>query len=260
MEANRNLLLTIKDQVLTITVNRESKLNAINRETLHELESVFLNEVQDKAIRGVIITGSGPKAFIAGADIKEFSSAKADDGRRLAEEGHRIFNLIEGCNKPVIAAINGYALGGGLELALACHIRTASDTAMLGLPEINLGLIPGYGGTQRLTLLAGKGRAAEMTLSAKMISASDALAWGLVNLVTEPSELIAKTENLMQRIISGPPLAIAAAIRAINAAADQTTDGFSVEINEFNSCFGTEDFKEGIKAFSEKRQPVFQGK
>jgi enoyl-CoA hydratase len=255
----QNLLLDIKEGVLTVTINRESKLNALNRETLSELGNAVREALKDKKTRGIIITGSGTKAFIAGADISEFSGLSMDAGKKLAIEGHQIFNLIESSVKPVIAAINGYALGGGLELAMACHIRLASDSAKVGQPEIKLGLIPGYGGTQRLSKLAGKGRALEMILTGEMITAQEALVAGLVNYVIPHGELIAKAEELMQKIISGPPLAIASAIRAVNSAFNNNEDGFVIEIDEFKKCFETEDFKEGVSAFLEKRKPSFKG-
>ena len=256
----QNLLLEIRNDILTITINRESQLNSLDRLTLAELKRVFSDEAADKHVKGVIITGSGPKAFIAGADIKEFLEINSEKGRKLAQEGHRLFDTIENYRKPVTAAINGYALGGGLELALACHIRIASEHALMGLPEINLGLIPGYGGTQRLTRLIGKGRAIEMILTAKKVSAAEAFNCGLVNYVTAQDQLIIKTEELMAKIIRGPALAIASAITAVNAATDPNKDGFSVEINEFTNCFNTQDFSEGLKAFMEKRRPDFEGK
>jgi enoyl-CoA hydratase len=254
-----NLLLQNTDRILTITINRESKLNALNRETLAELKSALNNAAHDPEIAGIIITGSGEKAFIAGADISEFSGLSIDQGRNLAKEGHDLFNSIEHSLKPVIAAINGYALGGGLELAMACHIRMVSEAAKMGQPEINLGLIPGYGGTQRLAKLAGKGKAMEMILSAQMIDAQEALKCGLANYVVPANELLEKTSSLMQKIINGPPLAIASAIRAINAAFNSNVDGFTVEIDEFARCFETSDFKEGVKAFLDKRKPSFKG-
>jgi enoyl-CoA hydratase len=256
----KNLLIEIKDHILTITINRESKMNALNRETLGEIDSAIKGASQDKEVRGIIITGSGSKSFIAGADISEFLSLDHDKGAALASEGHNVFSRIENCEKPVIAAINGYALGGGLELAMACHLRIAAGTAQLGLPEITLGLIPGYGGTQRLTHLVGKSKALEMILISERIGAQEAFETGLVNHVVPEEELISKAEELMRKIIKGSPLALAGAIRAVNSALIEGEDGFKTEINEFAKCFKTEDFKEGARAFIEKRKPVFRGK
>jgi enoyl-CoA hydratase len=256
----RNLLLQTKNGILTIIINRESKLNALNRETLGEIDAAITNASDDITIRGIIITGAGSKAFVAGADISEFVDLNPDEGAKLALEGHNVLNKIENCNKPVIAAINGYALGGGLELAMACHIRLAAESAQMGLPEITLGLLPGYGGTQRLTFLVGKGKALEMILASERIGAQQAFQIGLVNHVVSPDMLIAKAEELMEKIIGGSPLALAATIRAVNAAFAEGVDGYGTEIKEFAACFKTEDFKEGAKAFMEKRKPVFSGK
>ena len=256
----QNLLLEIQGHILTIIINRENKMNALNRVTLEEIHLAIIDGSQNKAVRGIIITGSGSKSFVAGADIAEFSNLDRDEGAKFASEGHKVFNLIENCKKPVIAAINGYALGGGLELAMACHIRIAADTAQMGLPEITLGLIPGYGGTQRLTHLVGKGKALEMILTSQSIGAQEAFQIGLVNHVVPADQLILKTEALMQKIVSGAPLALTGAICAVNAALAQNVYGFETEINEFAKCFKTEDLKEGIRAFIEKRKPVFNGK
>ena len=251
----QNLLIEIKDQVLTLTINREEKLNALNKQTLNELYSVLTDTLQNKSVRGVIITGSGLKAFIAGADIAEFSAFSNDGGRQVASEGHKVFDFIENYEKPIIAAINGYALGGGLELAMSCHLSIASDTAKMGLPEMKLGLIPGYGGTQRLTRAVGKNRALEMILTAEMITAEEAFQTGLVNHVVPSGELMNKANEVMQKILSGSAVATASAIRAVNATFNRT--GLDVEINEFEKCFKSEDFKEGVKAFLEKRKPAF---
>ena len=255
-----NLLCEQKDRVLYITINRESKLNALNKVTLTELHHAFSSAFADASVGGIIITGAGQKAFVAGADISEFAHLNASQGRDLAREAHtKVFDIIENGNKPVIAAVNGFALGGGLELAMACHIRIAADTAKLGLPEVTLGLIPGYGGTQRLTRLAGKGKAMEMIMTADMITAADALSAGLVNHVTAPDALIAKAEEILNKILLRAPLAIASAITAINAAFKSNINGFETEIDEFGKCFGTEDFKEGVGAFLGKRKPEFKG-
>jgi enoyl-CoA hydratase len=240
-----------------ITISREAKLNALNRETLKEINLAINDAINDKTIRGIIITGAGEKAFVAGADISEFSSFNSSEGKELAKQGHEnVFDLIENSPKPIIAAINGFALGGGLELAMACHIRMASANAKMGLPEVTLGLIPGYGGTQRLPNLIGKGKAMEMILSAKMITAEEALYNGLVNKVlNDKAELISAAKELMQNIIQKSPNALKAAITAINSY--NKPNGFKKEIEEFSNCFGTEDFKEGVNAFLEKRKPKF---
>lgn len=254
-----NLLLEIKNRILYITINRESKLNALNKATLGELHFAVTDSFNNPAVGGIILTGSGLKAFVAGADISEFASFNTDEGRNLAREGQtKVFDVIHNSDKPVIAAINGFALGGGLELAMACHIRVASDTAKLGLPEVTLGLIPGYGGTQRLTQLIGRAKALEMILTADMITAEQALHSGLVNHVTAPEDLIVKAEEIMNKILSRSPFAVGAAIRAVNAGLIQGENGFEAEINEFSNCFGTPDFHEGVTAFKEKRKPVFQ--
>lgn len=256
-----NLLCEQKGRIQYITINRESKLNALNKDTLAELHHVFSASFADAGIGGIIITGAGQKAFVAGADISEFAGLSAEQGRELSRQAHTmVFDLIENGNKPVIAAVNGFALGGGLELAMACHIRIAADTAKLGLPEVTLGIIPGYGGTQRLTRLAGKGKAMEMIMTADMINAADALAAGLVNHVITQEALIAKAEEIMERILMRAPLAISSAICAINAALNSNANGFETEIEEFGKCFATDDFKEGVAAFLGKRKPDFKGK
>ena len=254
-----NLLLEAKKGILYITINRESKLNALNKATLGELHFAITDSFNDPSVGGIILTGAGPKAFVAGADISEFSSFNTDEGRNLAREGqNKVFDVIHNSDKPVIAAINGFALGGGLELAMACHIRVASDNARLGLPEVTLGLIPGYGGTQRLTQLVGRGKALEMILTADMVTADEAFQSGLVNHVVSPEELIGKAEEIMNKILSRSPFAIGAAIRAVNAGLIAGENGFEAEISEFSNCFGTADFKEGVAAFKEKRKPEFK--
>ncbi len=253
-----NLVLESKNRILYLTINRESKLNALNKATLEELHSAITDALNDKSVGGVIITGAGSKAFVAGADISEFANFNADEGRNLAFEGqNKVFNVIQNSKKPIVAVVNGFALGGGLELAMACHIRIASENAKLGLPEVTLGLIPGYGGTQRLTQLVGKGKALEMIISADMINAKEAHRIGLVNHVVEPDLVLSTAEELLQKIMSRSPFAVGCAIRAVNAAVTDGVNGFEVEIQEFSKCFETADFKEGVSAFTQKRKPQF---
>jgi enoyl-CoA hydratase len=259
--AYQNLLIENKERIQYIIINREAKLNALNKVILAELHDALVNAFQNQAVGGIIITGAGQKAFVAGADIAEFAGFSVDEGRELSREGHtKVFNLIENGNKPVIAAINGFALGGGLELAMACHIRIAAETAKMGLPEVSLGLIPGYGGTQRLTALVGKGRALEMIMTADMITATEAYQFGLINHIVAAETLLTKAEEILQKILLRAPLAIASAIKAVNASLKEDINGFETEIEEFSKCFGTEDFKEGTAAFLEKRKPDFKGK
>lgn len=256
-----NLLIENRERILYITINRESKLNALNKATLAELHDVVTGSAHDDEVGGLIITGAGQKAFVAGADISEFADFNADEGRELAREGQiKVFDVIQNHSKPVIAAINGFALGGGLELALACHIRVAASGAKMGLPEVSLGLIPGYGGTQRLTELIGKGRAMEMILTADMINAEVAYRTGLVNHVFEAEDLLTMAAELMKKIMTRSPFAVGSAIRAINAASADGIDGYETEISEFSNCFGSEDFREGVAAFLGKRKAEFTGK
>jgi enoyl-CoA hydratase len=251
----------IKSRILYLTVNRESRLNALNRETLAELNKALTEMIKDTSIGGAIITGSGPKAFVAGADIAEFAGFNTEEGRELAREGQiKVFDLIQNSPKPVIAAINGFALGGGLELAMACHIRIASSHAKMGLPEVGLGLIPGYGGTQRLAQLVGRGRALELILTADMITAEEAYRQGLVNHVTNPEDLLPTAEEILNKILSRSPFAVAKAIQAVNEGFTDELNGYESEIQAFSECFGSEDFREGVSAFLEKRKPVFSGK
>jgi enoyl-CoA hydratase len=256
----QNLLIEHKERIQYIIVNRESKLNALNKATIAELHTAFHEAFQNKAVGGIILTGGGQKAFVAGADISEFSDINADDGNEISRQGQTlVFDMIENGSKPVIAAINGFALGGGLELAMACHIRVAADTAKMGLPEVTLGLIPGYGGTQRLTRLIGKGKALEMIMTADMITAVEALQHGLVNHVVSQESLLPKAEEILNKILLRAPLAIASAITAVNAAAEDGVNGFEVEMEEFSKCFATKDLQEGIAAFLQKRKPGFKG-
>jgi enoyl-CoA hydratase len=233
-------------------------LNALNRDTISELNAALNAANSDSAIRVVILTGSGEKSFVAGADIKEFADFSISQGGELAQKGQELlFSFIENMNKPVIAAVNGFALGGGLELAMSAHIRVASSNARMGLPEVSLGVIPGYGGTQRLAQLVGRGKANEMVFTAGMIKAEEALSWGLVNYVVEPQDLMAKAEEIATKIIANSGTAIASAIRSINAGFESGVNGYHAEIEEFGKCFGTDEFKEGTTAFLEKRKANF---
>jgi enoyl-CoA hydratase len=255
-----NILVQKTAALAQITINRPKKLNALNKATIHELHKAFDALESDVNIKAILLTGSGEKAFVAGADISEFAHFSMEEGAGLAREGQEIlFNFIENLATPVIAAINGFALGGGLELAMACHFRIASDNAKMGLPEVSLGVIPGYGGTQRLPQLVGKGKAMEMMMTAGMISAEDAKNCGLVNHVTTQEELIPLAEKIASKIVRNSPVAISAAIVAVNASFEDGVNGFETEINAFGECFGTEDFREGTTAFLEKRKPNFSG-
>ncbi|NCT18919.1 MAG: enoyl-CoA hydratase [Flavobacteriaceae bacterium CG_4_8_14_3_um_filter_34_10] len=255
-----NLLVKTTNNITTITINRPTKLNALNRATIKELRSAFEQADTDKNTKVILITGSGEKAFVAGADIQEFANFSTEEGSKLAAEGQTLlFDFIANLSTPVIAAVNGFALGGGLELAMAAHFRIASDNAKMGLPEVSLGVIPGYGGTQRLPQLVGKGRAMEMIMTAGMIDAQKALEYGLVNHVTSQEELLSFAETIAQKIMKNSPVAIASAIKAINANFEDSVNGFHTEIKEFGSCFGTADFKEGTSAFLEKRKAAFPG-
>jgi len=257
-----NLLVSDAESIRTITINRPDQLNALNRATIDELDRALTEADSDKSVRVVIITGSGPKAFVAGADIKEFAHFSVDEGKALSADGHaKLFDHVERMNKPVIAAVNGFALGGGLELAMSCHFRVASENAKLGLPEVGLGVIPGYGGTQRLARLVGKGKAMEMIFlgGAGMINADEALQWGLVNHVVPQDQLLAKCNELAAAIAKNSPTALGAAIRAVNAGYEPGANGLQSEIEEFGTCFGTADFKEGTSAFMEKRKAEFKG-
>ncbi|WP_025742844.1 enoyl-CoA hydratase/isomerase family protein [Aquimarina pacifica] len=256
-----NILTAQNNGITRITINRPSKLNALNKDTIQELHAAFRVAELDTDTKVIIITGSGEKAFVAGADISEFAHFSVGEGGKLAAKGQELlFDFVANLTTPVIAAVNGFALGGGLELAMAAHFRIASDTAKMGLPEVSLGVIPGYGGTQRLPQLVGKGRAMEMIMTAGMIDAQQALQYGLVNHITTPEELLALAEKLGSKIMRNSSVAIGAAIKAINAGYEDGVNGYNVEIEQFGNCFGTEDFKEGTSAFLEKRKADFPGK
>lgn len=257
----KNLIIEHEKRVATIFINRPEKLNALNSATILELHETLKSVEANPEVRVIIITGSGEKAFVAGADIAEFAHFSAEEGAQLAAKGQEIlFDFIENMKTPVIASINGFALGGGLELAMACHFRIASDNAKMGLPETSLGVIPGYGGTQRLPQLVGKGRAMEMIMTAGMITADDAYRLGLVNNVVPQADLYSTYMTIAQRIIKNSPIAISKAIEAVNANYASGVNGYDVEIKGFGECFATEDFKEGTTAFLEKRKAEFKGK
>ena len=254
----QNILIKQNDGVLVITINRPRNLNALNHSTIFELNHAFLDAEKNRNIKCLILTGTGKQSFIAGADIKEFSTFNQKKGLELSKNGHRIlFDLLENLSKPSIAAINGYALGGGLELALSCSFRIASENSMMGMPEVTLGLIPGYGGTQRLPNIVGKGQALEMILTGKMISAKKAKEIRLINHVTNQEELLLKAEQLALTIVKNSPSAISKAIQCVNVGVKNIEKGFQEEQKQFGKCFDTEDFKEGISAFLEKRKPDF---
>jgi enoyl-CoA hydratase len=254
-----NLLIEQRGQIQVITINRPAQLNALNKETIEELHSAMNAANEDAGTGVIILTGSGEKSFVAGADIKEFAHFNIAQGGELAMNGQKtLFTFIENLTTPVIAAVNGFALGGGLELAMCSHIRVASTTARMGLPEVSLGVIPGYGGTQRLAQLVGKGKANEMIFTAGMVKAEEALHLGLVNYVVELSELLPKCQEIAQKILQNSPLAISAAIKAVNAGFTDGENGYQTEIEQFSLCFGTADFKEGTSAFLEKRKANFR--
>ncbi|MEX0362573.1 MAG: enoyl-CoA hydratase/isomerase family protein [Allomuricauda sp.] len=255
-----NIYIEEENNIATITINRPKKLNALNKRTISELHTAFKELDEDDEIRVIIVTGSGEKAFVAGADISEFADFSVKEGRKLAAEGQEIlFDFVENLSTPVIAAVNGFALGGGLELAMSCHFRIASDNAKMGLPEVSLGVIPGYGGTQRLPQLVGKGRAMEIIMTAGMISADQALQYGLVNHVVPQEELLPLSLKIASRISNNSPVAIKYAIKAVNAGFKYDVNGYATEIDAFGTCFGTNDFKEGTSAFLEKRKADFPG-
>jgi enoyl-CoA hydratase len=256
-----NVLVSIENGIGQITINRPSKLNALNVATIQELHQALDQLNKNTDVKVIILTGEGEKAFVAGADIAEFAGFSVEEGAQLAAQGQELlFDFVENLATPTIAAVNGFALGGGLELAMACHFRIASDNAKMGLPEVSLGVIPGYGGTQRLPQLVGKGRAMEMIMTAGMIPADEAYRAGLVNHVVPQSELMEFTKSIAQRIMKNSPVAIGKAIKAVNANFKDGENGYETEIRNFGKCFGTDDFKEGTSAFLEKRKAVFPGK
>ncbi|HEY6062277.1 MAG TPA: enoyl-CoA hydratase-related protein [Chitinophagaceae bacterium] len=256
----QTLLILLENGILTVVINRVEKMNALNREVLTELNKVLDEVERNPEVRSVIITGAGSKAFVAGADISEFDGLSKEEAMAMAKRGQETFFRIENSKKPIVAAVNGFALGGGCELAMSCHFRVAAENAKFGQPEVNLGLIPGYGGTQRLVQLIGKGKAMELLMSAHMIDASEAKELGLVNYVTTPDTLLAHTREILSKINSKAPLAVAGCVKAANAVFDESQNGFETELNEFGNCFMTDDMKEGVAAFLEKRKAVFRGK
>lgn len=256
----KNTSITLHPQWALVTIERPEKLNALNSETIQELHEVFKTLEANKNIRAIVLTGSGTKAFVAGADISEFAHFDQAEGTKLAAEGQaKLFDFVENLNTPVIAAVNGFALGGGLELAMSCHFRVASTNAKMGLPEVTLGVIPGYGGTQRLAQLVGKGRAMELITTATMIDANQALTFGLVNHVVPQEDLLALAESLALKIANNAPLAVSKAMQSLLANYKDGINGFDVEVENFGACFATKDFKEGTTAFLEKRKAVFVG-
>lgn len=253
------ILTSLGEGILTVTINRPDKLNALNKIMFHDLDKVMDDIYHNPSIKAAIITGAGNKAFVAGADITEFSTLSSSDAVALSQKGQAVFFKIENCPKPVIAAVNGFALGGGCELAMSCHFRLCSENARFGQPEVNLGLIPGYGATQRLTRLIGKGKSMELHMTAAMIDAQEALQLKLVNYVVPQEELMIKAKALLSLILTKAPLAISGIISCINAVENNTTNGYEKEATTFGHLFDTEDMKEGITAFIEKRKVNFKG-
>lgn len=260
MSEYKNLIFENKEGIVHLSINRPDKLNALNIETIEELKLAF-EEVQDNTeIKAVILKGEGDKAFVAGADISEISELNEMNARKFSENGQEVFAIIENCQKPVIGIVHGFALGGGCELAMACHLRIITDHAKFGQPEVNLGIIPGYGGTQRLTQLVGKAKAMELCMTGDMLNANDALQLGLANYkVATIEEAIAKAEELLSKILSKAPIAIGLVIDCVNAVNNEQENGYQTEANGFAACTKTEDFKEGTQAFLEKRKANFKG-
>ena len=257
----KNLLWEISDNILLLTINRADKLNALNSETILEIQTAFTAARKTPDLKGIIITGAGEKAFVAGADISEFSGINMENAKALAQRGQDIFFLIEHTAIPVIAVVNGFALGGGCELSMACHLRIATPNAKFGQPEVNLGIIAGYGGTQRLIQYIGKAKALELHLTADMIDAQTALNLGLLNYIeADKTAALEKAKSIIHKIATKGPVAIAKVIECTNAYYKDGVDGFDYEVNAFASLFHTEDVKEGVSAFLEKRKPEFKGK
>ncbi|ALD20246.1 enoyl-CoA hydratase/isomerase family protein [Hymenobacter sp. DG25A] len=256
---SENLFVDVKENgVMIVAVNRPAKMNALNIETLRELEECFRSAAQDAQVRAIMVTGMGEKAFVAGADISEIAALSSADSREFVERGQAVFRLIEQCHKPVIAAVNGFALGGGCELAMACHLRVGSNKAVFGLPEVSLGIIPGYGGTQRLAQIVGKGKALEIMLTGDFIKAEEAYRISLLNVLVTPEQLMPRCYELIERILSRAPVAVAMVLQAVDTFYTHPA-GFASEIDGFVTCCETTDFREGTNAFMEKRQPVFTG-
>ena len=254
------LLTERNGDVLLVTVNRPDALNAVNGLMMTEFGRLFTEDIPAReGLRGVIVTGAGEKSFVAGADIKEFLALTGNQGREMSEKGQKIFEAIERCSVPVVAAIQGYALGAGCELAMACHLRVAGDRARFGQPEVNLGLVPGYGGTQRLVALIGRTKAMELLLTAEMIDARQALRLGLVNRVVERGQEVAAARELLAKVAEKAPIAVAGIIESVNAYDEHSLDGYAAEVHNFGKCCNTEDFREGATAFVEKRPATFRG-
>ena len=254
-----NLLTSQLNEILIITINRPDKLNALNKKTIEEIGEAIAYGKSNKEVKAIIITGAGTKSFVAGADISELIGLSVEEGKKLSLQGQQVFKAIENCPKPVIAAVNGFALGGGCELSMACHLRIASENAKFGQPEVNLGLVAGYGGTQRLIQYIGKSKAMELHMTGDTITAAEALQLGLVNYVFPQEQLMAKCTELIEKIKSKSPKAITSVINSVNAYFENGVDGFQSEVEEFGKCFATEDFKEGTTAFLEKRKAAFSG-
>ena len=253
-----NIILEINNKISYITINRPNQLNSLNSETIKELNHAIIFSEENENVRCILLTGIGTKAFVAGADIKEFADFNSSQGEELSRKGQELlFDKLENCVIPTIAAINGFALGGGLEMAMSCHIRVSSLNSKMGLPEVSLGVIPGYGGTQRLSNLVGKGKAMEMVFTAGMITAEEAFKYGLVNLICDQEDLISTCEKIASKICRNSKTAISSAIKVINAGFIDGVDGFELEKKEFGKCFGSEEFKEGTTAFLEKRKANF---
>jgi enoyl-CoA hydratase len=254
----KNIIAEVENGILRITVNRPDKLNALNYLTIQEIGKAVEEGADDPSIQGIIITGAGEKAFVAGADISEFKNFSKEEGKKMSADGQKVFRSIELCPKPVVAAVNGFALGGGCELAMSCHLRIAVSNSKFGQPEVNLGLIPGYGGTQRMVQLIGKGKAMELLMSGDMIDAETALRLGLVNHVTSRETLIEKCEEIIRKISAMSPSAVEAIVKCVDAYFTPGVNGFNFEVDEFGKCFTTKDAEEGISAFLEKRKPKFR--